>query len=109
VFPSIVRESGPLVFLEALASGCFPLGTYFGGMAASIDSVSSALPAEVGDAMKLSLDNTAADLVSKVPHALDLGPSYKLALASIARERYDWMSVAKMLRDELTIISSLSS
>jgi glycosyltransferase involved in cell wall biosynthesis len=109
VFPSIVRESGPLVFLEALASGCFPLGTYFGGMAASIDSVSSALPAEVGDAMKLGLDNTAADLVSKVPHALDLGPSYKLALASIARERYDWMSVAKMLRDELTIISSLSS
>jgi glycosyltransferase involved in cell wall biosynthesis len=101
VFPSIVRESGPLVFLEALASGCFPLGTYFGGMAASIDSVSSALPAEVGDAMKLGLDNTAADLVSKVPHALDLGPSYKLALASIARERYDWMSVAKMLRDEL--------
>jgi hypothetical protein len=78
-------------------------------MAASIDSVSSALPAEVGDMMKLSLDNTAADLVSKVPHALDLGPSYKLALASIARERYDWMSVAKMLRDELTIISSLSS
>jgi glycosyltransferase involved in cell wall biosynthesis len=101
VFPSIVRESGPLVFLEALASGCFPLGTYFGGMAASIDSVSSGLPAEVGDTMKLSLDNTAGDLVTRVPHALDLGPLYKGALASIARERYDWMSVAKTLREEL--------
>jgi glycosyltransferase involved in cell wall biosynthesis len=101
VFPSIVRESGPLVFLEALASGCFPLGTYFGGMAASIDSVSSGLPAEVGDTMKLSLDNTAGDLVTRVPHALDLGPLYKEALASIARERYDWMSVAKTLREEL--------
>ena len=33
VFPSVVAESGPLVF-EALASGCFPLGTYFAGMAA---------------------------------------------------------------------------
>ena len=39
IFPSIVAEAGPLVFLEALASGCFPLGTYFAGMAASIDSV----------------------------------------------------------------------
>jgi hypothetical protein len=36
-----------------------------------------------------------------VPHALDLGPLYKEALASIARERYDWMSVAKTLREEL--------
>ena len=32
VFPSVVREAGPLVFLEALASGAFPMGTYFGGM-----------------------------------------------------------------------------
>ena len=39
VFPSLVKEAGPLVFLEALASGAFPLGTYFGGMKASIDSV----------------------------------------------------------------------
>ena len=27
VFPSIVAEAGPLVFLEALASGVSPLGT----------------------------------------------------------------------------------
>jgi hypothetical protein len=51
--------------------------------------------------MKLSLDNPAGDLVTRVPHALDLGPLYKEALASIARERYDWMSVAKTLREEL--------
>jgi hypothetical protein len=39
IFPSVVAEVGPLVFLEALASGAFPLGTYFAGMAASINSV----------------------------------------------------------------------
>jgi hypothetical protein len=74
-------------------------------MAASIDSVSSGLPAEVGETMKLRLDNTVIDLVTKVPRALSLGPSYKPALASIARERYDWVSVAKTLRDELRALS----
>jgi hypothetical protein len=43
--------------------------------------------------------------VTKVPRALDLGPSYKQALASVARERYDWVSVAKTLRDELRALS----
>ena len=104
VFPSMVREAGPLVFLEALASGCFPLGTYFGGMAASIDSVSEGLPAEVGATMKLSLDNTVHDLVVNVPRALDLGTSHTRALARVARERYDWVSVAKTLREELSTL-----
>ena len=43
IFPSIVKEAGSLVFLEAIASGCFPMGTYFGGMAANIDSISKKL------------------------------------------------------------------
>ncbi|MGE5750464.1 MAG: glycosyltransferase, partial [Gemmatimonas sp.] len=106
VFPSIVRESGPLVFLEALASGCFPLGTYFGGMAASIDSVSRGFPPEVGETMKLSVDGTVEDLIAHVPRALHLGTAHKQALVRVARERYDWTSVAKTLREELRLASS---
>ena len=101
VFPSVVREAGPLVFLESLASGSFPLGTYFGGMAASIDAVAGELPSEVGEAMKLSVDNTVDDIISHVPDAIALSAKYGRDLARIAQERYDWKSVARTLHDEL--------
>ena len=101
VFPSVVREAGPLVFLEALASGCFPLGTYFGGMAASIDAASEVLSPDVAAVMKLDPENTIEDIVSHVPLALEVGVSYKNELATLARERYDWTSVAAVLEREL--------
>jgi glycosyltransferase involved in cell wall biosynthesis len=106
VFPSLVREAGPLVFLEALASGAFPLGTYFGGMKASIDSVSESLPAEVAEAMKLdpAADRTVADIVRHVPMALEVGERYKEALFRVARDRYDWSSVARTLSRELNAL-----
>ncbi|HEV2150126.1 MAG TPA: glycosyltransferase [Longimicrobiaceae bacterium] len=103
VFPSVVKEAGPLVFLEALASGAFPLGTYFGGMRASIDSVAEALPPGGAEAMKLSPDpeHTVADIVRHVPAALEMGERHKEALRRVARERYDWTSVARKLAAEL--------
>lgn len=106
VFPSLVKEAGPLVFLEALASGAFPLGTYFGGMRASIDSVAEALPPEVADAMKLdpSPDRTVADIVRHVPTALAMGERYKDVLYRVARDRYDWSSVSRTLADELNAL-----
>ena len=103
VFPSVVREAGPLVFLEALASGVFPLGTYFGGMRASIDSVAEVLPPGGADAMKLSAaaERTVADIVRNVPPALELGERHREALFRLARERYDWAGVARKLYTEL--------
>lgn len=103
VFPSLVKEAGPLVFLEALASGAFPLGTYFGGMKASIDAVAEVLPAEAAAAMKLSPapEQTVADIVRHVPPALEMGERYKEVLFRLARERYDWSSVARTLSREL--------
>ena len=101
VFPSVVREAGPLVFLEALASGCFPLGTYFGGMAASIDALAAELPSGAADTMKLDPDQTASAIVDRVPKAVQFSPVYRTTLARIARERYDWVSVAQTLRSTL--------
>jgi glycosyltransferase involved in cell wall biosynthesis len=103
VFPSVVREAGPLVFLEAMASGSFPLGTYFGGMAASIDAAARVLPAEDAQWMKLrpEAEHTTQDIATHVPGALDLGGRHQEALARLARERYDWASVSRKLASEL--------
>lgn len=96
VFPSVVRESGPMVFLEALASGCFPLGTYFGGMKASIDALRNDLPPEISEIMKLDRNNTVRDLTEKIPRAVEESERYRETLARVARENYDWSSVAKI-------------
>ena len=101
VFPSVVREAGPLVFLEALASGCFPLGTYFGGMAASIDALAAEVPPDVAETMKLDPDRTVSDIVERVRRAVELSDRYKPTFARIAREKYDWVSVAQTLRRTL--------
>jgi glycosyltransferase involved in cell wall biosynthesis len=103
VFPSVVKEAGPLVFLEAMASGAFPLGTYFAGMKASIDSVADAIPAACSDAMKLSPDPrlTVDDIVRNVPRALETGDDVKEALFDVARERYDWTGVSAKLYAEM--------
>jgi glycosyltransferase involved in cell wall biosynthesis len=106
LFPSLVKEAGPLVFLEALASGCFPLGTYFGGMRASIDGIADLLPDYVSDAMKLDPRDTVADIVSNVARALQMGVRYKDVLVGAARARHDWTSVGRTLADALEEIAT---
>ena len=108
IFPSIVAEAGPLVFLEALASGAFPLGTYFAGMAASIDSVAGDLPAEDAALMKLSPDpsQTIADIIANTRKALALGRLHADRLRRSVMARYDWVEVARKLAAELTALRS---
>ncbi len=103
IFPSVVKEAGPLVFLEALASGCFPLGTYFAGMQASIDAIADTLPEHIVSAMKLDVDATVRDIVTNVHEALRFGSRYKDVLSRTAQERYDWTSVARKLARELAV------
>ena len=111
IFPSVVREAGPLVFLEALASGCFPLGTYFAGMAASIDAVAEAVSPDVADRMKLSprAEETVMDIARNVPAALALEGSANAALRELAEDHYDWRSVSRKLSDSLEAIAARAS
>lgn len=99
IFPSVVAEAGPLVFLEALASGCFPLGTYFAGMAASIDNVSGRLPAADADIMKLrpEAEHTIGDIAANTVAAVGLGGKHKDTLRAAVEEHYDWINVARRL------------
>jgi glycosyltransferase involved in cell wall biosynthesis len=103
VFPSVVAEAGPLVFLEAMASGCFPLGTYFAGMAASIDSVASRLAGRDAEVMKLSAEeeSTVREIAAKTPEAIRLADRYRQVLREVAVERYDWSNVARKFAAEL--------
>jgi glycosyltransferase involved in cell wall biosynthesis len=103
IFPSVIKEAGPLVFLEALASGSFPLGTYFGGMRESIDGTASVLPSDAVRVMKLSADpkETVADIVAHTPRAIAMGETYKQTLFNYARDNYDWTSVAAEFADVL--------
>ena len=103
VFPSIVIEAGPLVFLEAMASGCFPLGTYFGGMAASIDSVAGSIPKNILDCMKLTADQDGLvqDIIIKTTRALNIENRYKKILRKIAVEKYDWQNISLRLATDL--------
>jgi glycosyltransferase involved in cell wall biosynthesis len=109
IFPSIVKEAGPLVFLEALASGCFPLGTYFGGMKASIDAIAELFPPEIADAMKIDPLNTVHDIVANVGRALRFGVRYKDVLSRTAQARYDWTSVGHKLVTELDRLAAATA
>jgi glycosyltransferase involved in cell wall biosynthesis len=101
LFPSLVKEAGPLVFLEALASGCFPLGTDFGGMRASIDALGDVLPNYVLEAMRLDPGNPVPDIVEHTAAALQIGVRYKDVLVQAARARYDWKAVGRVLAGTL--------
>ncbi len=108
IFPSVVPEAGPLVFLESLASGAFPLGTYFAGMAAGIDSVAGELPAADAALMKLSPDpsRTVGDIVANTGKALALGGRHADTLRRAVTARYDWAAVARRLAAELAALGS---
>jgi glycosyltransferase involved in cell wall biosynthesis len=100
VFPSMVIESGPLVFLEALASGVFPIGTYFGGMKVKIDRASPVLDDDHGSLMKVRPEaaHIVADIARVLPDALEVAARYRARLRTVADEHYDWRPIARRLR-----------
>ena len=103
IFPSVVMEAGPLVFLESLASGCFPMGTYFGGMTTSIDSISHRMSRDDAELMKISIgkDEMIFDIIEKTNAALLTNGKYRYTLHEVSKELYDWTSVAEKISMEL--------
>jgi hypothetical protein len=73
-------------------------------MKASIDAVGEELPAEVSEVMKLDPKNTVRDLTTKIPQALNESSRYRETLSRVARENYDWSSVAKTFLRELNAL-----
>jgi glycosyltransferase involved in cell wall biosynthesis len=99
VFPSIVAEAGPLVLIEAMASGSYPMGTYFAGMGANIDIAASALDPPQAQYMRLrrAPEHLVEDIATNVVGALGLNGSYRSALRDVAEANYDWERIAQRL------------
>jgi len=78
------------------------MGTYFAGMAASIDSVAHVLRDDV-KLMKINHNEkeTVQDIATNVPEAFAITEQYKKALREVAVEKYDWQNVAKKFAVEL--------
>jgi glycosyltransferase involved in cell wall biosynthesis len=102
VFPSLVKESGPMVFLEALSCGCFPIATYFAGAKNKIDTVAPHLSSDHAEYMKLRLECVQEDIERTVPGALAVADQYRQTLRSIAEQEYDWRPIAAKLAQTLS-------
>ncbi len=111
IFPSVLAEAGPLVFLEAIAAGCFPLGTDFAGMAAGIQAAATVLPAEVGDIMRLRSDpaNTVSDIVRQTSLALQTNGAYRQSLRDWVVAEHDWDQICRRLRQDLSYLTGCST
>jgi glycosyltransferase involved in cell wall biosynthesis len=107
IFPSMVKESGPMVFLEALSSGCFPIGSYFAGTKGKIDSVAPYLGASDAEWMKVRHEpaHLAADLARVVPGAIAVRDQYADTLRRVAEEEYDWKPIAAKLAHTLQLVA----
>jgi glycosyltransferase involved in cell wall biosynthesis len=99
VFPSVVAEARPLVLIEAMASGCYPMGSYFAGMGANIDIAASAINPQQAQYMRLRRDpeHLVEDIATNVIGALGLKGSYRSALREVAVANYDWERIAQLL------------
>ena len=103
VFPSLVKESGPMVFLEALSCGCFPIASYFAGAKDKIDTVAPHLEPGHAEFMKVRPDANVLteDLVRAVSGALTVSRKYPDVLQRIALEEFDWQPIARKLAQTL--------
>lgn len=98
-FPSIVPESGPMVFLEALSSGVVPMGPYIAGIQANIDRSAKVLSPDLISTMKLDprQHKTITDLIQNAPRALALSQKAQNELHQFAKKEFDWKNVADNL------------
>ena len=106
VFPSVLPEAGPLVYLETLASGCPALGTRVGGMAGWARAVSKRLPRGIAwPALDPNPGKIIQGLVKQIPRALELGRRHRAVLRQFAVEAHDWRKIAAIWMEALRQIS----
>ncbi len=103
IFPSMVAEAGPMVLVEALASGSYPMGSNHSGIKYNLDIVADNLPDADARPMRLGPEpaSIVADIIANTPRALAIQGKYRDELRQAAVQKYSWTRIAEDLAREL--------
>ena len=101
IFPSTVPEAYPLVLMESLSNGVFPIMSYFSGFKDAIDSLDDYLNKDILQLMKISMDpeKRIKSIIRCVSGALEYPGlnSVSPKLRSIAVKNFDWKIRARQM------------
>jgi len=94
IFPSIVKEAYPLVLMESLSNGVFPLAPNFSGFKCGLNDLVPFLGADVVERLKLPCDNAKrVDGIVRSVVSMVRAPDrqhLRSKLRQIAVDHYDW-------------------
>lgn len=102
VFPSVVPEAYPLVFMEALSNGVFPIVSYFSGFTDAVDDVAPIVGDDWANAMKIVMrdDERIPTLINNINFVLNQNhDQLSRQFRDMAVERYDWSVRAQQMAD----------
>ncbi len=98
VFPSIVPEAYPLVLMEALSNGVFPVVSDFSGFRDGLDALEQLVGKDVVEPMRLPVGPArTAGIASRLNALLSGRPADQPRLREIATRHYDWSVRAREL------------
>ena len=103
VFPSVVPEAYPLVLMESVANGVFPLVTDFSGFSDGLSMLAELLGSELVDRLRLpyGVAERREGIVDRVCGMLDRMPAddERSRLHEIAVNHFDWAVRARQMTD----------
>jgi len=103
VFPSVVPEAYPLVLMESLANGVFPVVSDFSGFADGLEQLDRLLGDDLVDKLRIPYapEQRLDGLVERVSSLLDEPPddAMRQRLRAVAVEHFDWDVRARQMAD----------
>lgn len=104
IFPSEIAEAYPLVLLESICAGVLPMGAYFEGLKDGLDAISSGLPADLQEDMRIHVEpeRKVREIATKLPRLLKRPAEFGPYCRKLAEDKYSWKAVAAQLAEEFT-------
>lgn len=102
IFPSEIAEAYPLVLLESICAGVLPMGAYFEGLKDGLDAISSGLPPDLQEDMRIHVEpeRKVKEIATKLPRLLGRPPEFGPYCRKLAEDKYSWTAVARQLTEQ---------